>query len=133
MERISASLIVPKHEPGEYRVVTDFTGLNTHLKKIPSVSPTIAEAKQSMAKSKYIVMMDLSNYFYQGGTVAEDSQYLGTMHPFKGVLIYSCMAQGVKGASETSYERIERIFGDMVEFFFSVLELVFVFVMPDPL
>ena len=115
VERISASLIVPKHEPGEYRVVTDFTGLNTHLKKIPSVSPTIAEAKQSMAKSKYIVMMDLSNYFYQGGTVAEDSQYLGTMHPFKGVLIYSCMAQGVKGASETSYERIERIFGDMVQ------------------
>ena len=115
VEVISSSLIVPKHEPGEYRVVTDFTGINTHLKKIPSLSPTIAEARQSLARAKFIICMDLSNYFYQGGVCAEDAQYLATMHPFKGVLVYSCMPQGVKGASETSYERIERIFGDMVQ------------------
>ena len=29
VEKISPSLIVPKHKPGEYRVVTDFTGVNT--------------------------------------------------------------------------------------------------------
>ena len=115
VEKISASLIVPKHEPGEFRVVTDFTGVNTHLKKIPSLSPTIAECRQSLARAGYVIMMDLSNYFYQGGVVAEDAQYLATMHPFKGVLVYSCMPQGVKGASETSYEVIERIFGDMVQ------------------
>lgn len=115
VEVISSSLLVPKHEPGEFRVVTDFTGINPHLKKIPSLTPTIAEARQSLAKSKYIIAMDLSNYFYQGGVVAEDAQYLGTMHPFKGVLVYSCMPQGVKGASESSYERIERVYGDMVQ------------------
>ena len=115
VEKISPSLVVPKSEPGQYRVVTDFTGVNVHIKKVPSLTPTIAEAKQAMAKSKYVIMMDLSNYFYQSGVVAEDAQYLGTMHPFKGVLVYSCQAQGVKGASEYSYEKIERIYGDMVQ------------------
>ena len=34
---VSPSLLVPKMEPGEYRLVTDFTSLNKHIVKFPSV------------------------------------------------------------------------------------------------
>ena len=33
VEYVSPSLLVPKPEPGEYRLVTDFSSLNLHLKK----------------------------------------------------------------------------------------------------
>ena len=52
-------------------------------KKLPTVSPNINEAKQKLAKYKYHVFLDLSNYYYQGGIKVEDSQYLATIHPFK--------------------------------------------------
>ena len=59
--------------------------------------------------------MDLSNYFYQCGLQLKDLKYLGTIHPYKGLRIYTCDPQGLKGASERSYEKLVRIFGDMVQ------------------
>ena len=59
--------------------------------------------------------MDLSNYFYKGGISRNDSRFLGISHPFKGVLCYAVEPQGLKNSSEHAYERIQRIFGDMVQ------------------
>ena len=44
-----------------------------------------------------------------------DVQYLGTVHPFKGVRVYTCDPQGCKGASERGYEKLVRIYGDMIQ------------------
>ena len=41
---VSPSMLVPKDD-GTWRMVTDFTGLNTHIRKAPASSPTIEEAK----------------------------------------------------------------------------------------
>ena len=46
VEYVSPSLLVPKPELGEYRLVTDFSSLNLHLKKVPNTSATIAQAKK---------------------------------------------------------------------------------------
>ena len=58
--------------------------------------------------------MDLANYFYQSGVRKEDAQYLGVMHPFKGLLVYVVRPQGLKNASEQVYETLAKVFGDMV-------------------
>ena len=45
----------------------------------------------------------------------DDIKFLGTIHPIKGLRVYTCDPQGLKGASERSYEKLARIFGDMVQ------------------
>ena len=47
---ISPSMLVPKSTPGKYCLVTDFTGLNKHIRRFGSVSPTIKEAKSELSK-----------------------------------------------------------------------------------
>ena len=112
-EFVVPSMLMPKPEEDEWRLVTDFTPLNIHIKKLETVSPTIQEAKEKLAKFKYHIQLDLSNYFYQGGMRIEDIQYLATPHPFKGLRVYTCEPQGLKNASEHAYERLARIYGDL--------------------
>ena len=112
-EFVLPSMLMPKTEKGEWRLVTDFTPLNIHIKKLETVSPTIKEAKEKLAKYKYHIQLDLSNYFYQGGMKIEDCQYLATPHPFKGLRVYVCEPQGLKNASEHAYERLGLVYGDM--------------------
>ena len=112
-EFVLPSMLLPKPEKNEWRLVTDFTPLNLHIKKLETTSPTINEAKRKLAKFKYHIQMDLSNYFYQGGMKVEDCQYLATPHPFKGLRVYICEPQGLKNASEHAYERLGLIYGDL--------------------
>ena len=112
---VSPSMLVPKPDSPDYRMVTDFSSLNLYLKRIPNTSATIAQAKSRIAKARYVVHLDLSNYFYQCGLQKDDIRYLGTVHPFKGLRVYTVDPQGLKGASERSYEKLLRIFGDLIQ------------------
>ena len=112
---VSPSMLVPKPEKGEYRVVTDFSALNVYLKRVPNTSATIAQARSRIARAPYVIHLDFANYFYQNGLQKSDVRYLGTVHPFKGLRIYTCDPQGLKEASERCYEKLVRIFGDMVQ------------------
>ena len=115
VEFICPSMLVPKPERNEYRLVTDFSALNVFLKKVPNTTPTIAQAKARIASAQYVIHLDFSNFFYQNGLQKTDCKYLGTIHPFKGLRVYTCDPQGLKGASERSYEKLARIFGDLVQ------------------
>ena len=115
VEFVSPSMLVPKPDKGEFRLVTDFSALNGYLKRVPNTSSTIAQTKARIAKARYVIHMDLSNYFYQCGMQQSDICYLGTVHPYKGLRVYTCDPQGLKGASERSYEKLVRIYGDMVQ------------------
>ena len=112
-EFVMPSMLTPKPEENQFRLVTDFTSLNKYIKKLPTVSPSIQDAKQKIAKFKYHVFLDLSNYYYQGGIKIEDSQYLATVHPFKGLMVYTVEPQGLLNSGEHAYERLARIYGDM--------------------
>ena len=111
---VCPSMVVPK-ENGDFRLVTDFTSLNTHIRKPPALSPSIEETKMQIAKFKYLATLDLANFYYQHGMKKEDIQYLATQHPFKGLRVYTCEPQGIRGASEHSYERLSRVFGDLCQ------------------
>ena len=111
---VSPSLLIPKAEPGEYRLVTDFSGLNKHIRKYPSVSPTINEARNALAKKRYFVHLDLANFFFQSGLDNKDSKFLSTFHPFRGLVTYVVTPQGLKNSSEQGYEMLARVYGDMI-------------------
>ena len=112
-EFISPSLIVPKAEEGEFRLVTDFSNLNKYIKKYPSTSPSFADTKSLLARKKYFVHLDLSNFFFQSGMDNKDVMYLCTYHPYRGVLCYVCSPQGLRNSSEQGYELLSRVFGQM--------------------
>ena len=107
------SLLMPKPGRGEWRLVSDFTPLNIHIRKFQNVAPTIQDAKKIIAKYKYNIECDLSHCFFQGGMRKEDIQYLATPHPYKGLRVYCVEPQGLRNASEHAYERLARIFGDL--------------------
>ena len=115
VETISPSLIVAKSEPGEFRLVTDLSNINVHIKKAPAVSPTIAEARAMLAKKKLMIHVDLSNYFFQSGMAREDCQWLGTVHPYRGTMCYVVEPQGLRNASEHGYEILARVYGDLCQ------------------
>ena len=93
---VSPSMLTPKEEKNQWRLVTDFSALNSHIKKMPSFAPTIEETKLQIAKFKYIATLDLSNFYYQHALQVEDCQYLATPHPFKGLQVYTVKPQGLK-------------------------------------
>ena len=51
-EFVVPSMLRPKEEPGEWRLVTDFSPLNLHIKKLQTVTPTIQETKKKLAKGQ---------------------------------------------------------------------------------
>ena len=112
-EFVVPSMLTPKPEKNQFRLVTDFTALNKYIKKLPTVSPNIQEAKEKIAKYRYHALLDFSNYYYQGGVKIEDSQYLATVHPFKGLMVYTVEPQGLLNSGKHSYERLARIYCDM--------------------
>ena len=62
-EFVVASMLMPKAEKREWRLVTDFTPLNIHIKKLETAAPTIKEAKEKLAKYKYHIQLDLFQLF----------------------------------------------------------------------
>ena len=112
-EFVLPSMLTPKNDGKEWRLVTDFTALNIHIKKLETTSSTIKEAKEKIGRFEYHIQLDLSNYYYQGGMRLEDCQFLATPHPYKGLRVYVCEPQGLKNAGEHAYERLGRIYGDL--------------------
>ena len=111
---VSPSMLVPKAEPGQFRLVTNTAFLNTFLRQPPSSTPSIQEAKDFLATKNFHIHADLSNWFYQSGMERQDIQYLATLHPYKGLMVYCCEPMGLLGAPEHSYEKLARIFGDLI-------------------
>ena len=112
---VCPSLLVPKGDTGDWRLVTNFTPLNKFIRKPPNAAPTIEETKVQLSKFKYIASLDLANFYFQNGMKTSDIQYLATNHPFKGLRVYTCEPQGLRGASEHSYERLSRVYGDLCQ------------------
>ena len=61
VEYLSPCMLVPKQEPGQTRLVTDFSGVNVFIKKPPTASPSIQDAKEAITKKRYFAHIDLSN------------------------------------------------------------------------
>ena len=100
---VCPSLLVPKDDSDDWRLITNFTPLNKFIKKPLNSAPTIDETKLQLSKFKHIATLDLANFYYQHGMKKSDIQFLGTNHPYKGLRVYTCEPQGLRGASEHSY------------------------------
>ena len=124
VEYILASMLVPKKTMkgdvdeknlslNDWRFVTNFAPLNQFIKKLETASETIEESKRKLAAHKFHVSMDLSNTYFQAGVGRQSSQYMGVIHPMRGLTVYSVTAMGMKNSAEQLDEMLARTFGEM--------------------
>ena len=87
-KHVAPSMLLPKPgSPGEYRLVTDFSSLQPYIKKLETAAISLKDVKTKIGQAKFIVELDFSNYFWQGGMPVEDTPYLATPHPFGGLRV----------------------------------------------
>ena len=64
---VSPSMLVPKQEKDSWRLVSNFAPFNQYVDKPINDAPTIQECKDFLAKHRYHIHCDFSNFFYQSG------------------------------------------------------------------
>jgi hypothetical protein len=81
--------VVPKEgQEGEWRVIADMLrgGQNECTGQDPVFMPRISHILDQMYTNGYSAVVDLSKFFYNFPTHAEDRPYLGLLHPISGKL-----------------------------------------------
>ena len=77
VKHISASFLVKKPS-GEFRLVTNFTGLSQYTRPLPSVSGSCEDVLRRLASWRKIIKTDLTKAFYQIPESKESIPYLLT-------------------------------------------------------
>ena len=57
-------ILVPK-EDGKFRLVTDFRSIQSFIKPLPTVMPTVSEAMSHLSSADWHIELDFSNYYWQ--------------------------------------------------------------------
>ena len=107
-------ILVPKSND-KFRLVTDFRSIQSHIKQLPTIMPTVSDAMTALSSADYHIELDFSNYYWQNGIPVEDSQYLAICHPYGGLRVYTVLPQGLRNSAEWGSEILARIYGDMVK------------------
>lgn len=96
-------LLVAKQGGKDYRVVTDFRGLNDRTILSANALPTIAESLDNigMQHPKYFTLLDLHSSFFQAELDPESKQYTAFSVPNLGLFQYTRLPQGLKNSPQT--------------------------------
>ena len=111
---IHPCILVPK-EGGKFRLVTDFRSIQSHIKQLPTVMPTISDAMTALSSADYHIELDFSNFYWQNSIPREDSEKLAVYHPYGGLRVYTVCPQGLRNSAEWGSEILARIYGDLVQ------------------
>ncbi len=95
----SQILMVPKKEPGDWRIVHDFRSLNAATDGVHWPLPNIKEMliRLGSHKPKYFAVMDLTKGYNQF-PMAADSKSFTAFITYYGIYEYNRVAMGLKGA-----------------------------------
>ena len=111
---IHPCILVPK-EGGKFRLVTDFRSIQSHIKQLPTVMPTISDAMTALSSADYHIELDFSNFYWQNSIPREDSEKLAVYHPYGGLRVYTVCPQGLRNSAEWGSEILARMYGDLVQ------------------
>ncbi|MGL4349372.1 MAG: reverse transcriptase domain-containing protein, partial [Plesiomonas shigelloides] len=110
-EWCAGTFIVPKKNGG-VRWVTDFRGLNKHLKRQTYPIPRIQDLLENIGPYDWLSKLDLSMQFYTF-ELAEESRHLTTFATPFGLYRYVRCPMGVKTLPEIAQEAMEHIVRDL--------------------
>ena len=109
------SFIVPKKEPGKFRLVQDFRPLNEVTLKDGHPLPRIADILQQQAKFRMWSKLDLVDGYHQMPLSAE-SKPLTCMSTPLGTMQWKVMSMGLKNAGSQFQHMMEWVLRDCREF-----------------
>ena len=113
LTHVHPCILVPKDE-GKFRLVTDFRSLQSFIKPLPTVMPTVNDAMTALSSTDFHIELDFSNYYWQNVIPLEDSEKLAVCYPYKGLRVYTVSPQGLRNSAEWGLEILARVYGDMV-------------------
>jgi hypothetical protein len=105
------TFIIPKKDQ-TVRVLTDFRGLNTCLKRNPFPMPKIPDIFRGIEKFRYAMMIDL-NMGYYSMSLSEDAKKLCIISLPWGLYQYNMLPMGIKPATDIFQQRMGALFFDM--------------------
>ena len=114
VEHVSPSFLVQK-QGGCYRLVTAFTAIRQYSKTLPTIMPSVEDTLRTIASSRYIIVTDLRDSFYQIPLAKESMKWCATPTPYRGLRVYLRSAQGMPGSSETLEEMLCTALGDLIQ------------------
>lgn len=100
----SAPIMLVKKASGEFRLVTDFRGLNTKVVPDTYPIPNISEAIDNLAQGKVYSSLDLMSGFFQQVVEEEDRHKLAVTTP-KGLFQFTRTPFGLR-TSANSFQRL---------------------------
>ena len=110
----SAPLImIPKKEPGKYRIVIDHRGLNTLVRRDNYPLPRIDDLLDNLKSAKRYSVLDLKSGFHQV-PIHPDDVHKTAFICVEGLFEYLRMSMGMANAPSCFQRLLETIFSDMI-------------------
>ena len=93
-------LLVPKKEPGKWRLVTDFRRVNAATQKVIYPLPRIEDALHRLKNPRFFTSLDLVKGFWQV-PIAEEDRHIYAFSTGTGHVQYNVMPMGAKNSTST--------------------------------
>ena len=110
-EWIAGTFMVPKRN-GQIRTVTDFRGLNRHLRRRVYPMPKIADILSRRKGYSFISKLDLSMHYYHF-VLDEESRALTTFATPHGLYRYKRLPQGLSQSPDIAQEAMDNLLHDL--------------------
>jgi len=111
-EFMSSAFLVPKHKPGQWRLIADARKLNNCIEKNAWRIPLAEDILEKLAGCNWFSTMDLTDGFTQIAIDEESQKYTG-FTTVEGNYVYTSMPQGLAVSPNHFQYVMDRIFNDL--------------------
>ena len=108
----SPCLLVPKPGTNQWRLVSDFRGVNSQSRSDNFPIPRVEDCIDKIGKSRYVTKIDLLKGYYQI-PLTDRAKRISTIITPKGLYHYNVMPFGLRNAPATFQRLINRVIADL--------------------
>lgn len=106
------SFLVPKKDPGEWRLVCNYKPINQYIEFDSFPTPVIDTLFQYLRDARYFTSIDLNNSYYQLELSKASRKYTAFSTPF-GLYQFTTVPQGIKIGSQALGRLVDEVLGDL--------------------
>ena len=106
------AMLVPKKEPGTYRLVVDLREVNRVCQPVGGMSAATLDLVKVMGGAKIFTTIDIKNAFYSLVLAEKDRKYTAISLPGMARLELTRMPMGAKGSMAALYQAMVNTLGD---------------------
>ena len=98
----------------ELRLIACFNSLNDSIHPVPGRSCAYNDLLKFEARNKYTIHADLTNSYFQVKVHKKFWRYMGIMTPYRGIRVFTRLAQGLLNSDVHLEQVVTRVLGDQM-------------------